>query len=164
MPFAVHLFFDANTEAGVRSVWKTLADTGIAPYMHHSANRPHFTLAICEQLDLTRCEQQLKSFAASRIPLPVSFQYLGVFPTTPAGVFLGSNVTAPLLELHAQLHETLHPICSEPNPYYLPGHWVPHCTLALELEARFITQVLDIGLQMELPVHAQITEIGLTEF
>jgi hypothetical protein len=46
MPFAVHLFFDANVEAVIKSAWKKLADTRMAPYMHQSANRPHFTLAI----------------------------------------------------------------------------------------------------------------------
>jgi 2'-5' RNA ligase len=164
MPFAVHFFFDANTEAIIESAWKKLADTGIAPYMHQSANRPHLTLAIYQHLDLTECEQQLKSFAATKNALPVVFQYLGIFPTTPAGVFLGSTVTITLLELHAQIHETLNPLCRDPNPYYLPGNWVPHCTLALELEPRLITQVLDIGLQVPLPLSGEISEIGVIEF
>jgi 2'-5' RNA ligase len=164
MPFAVHLFFDANTEAIIRSAWRDLADTGIAPYMHQSANRPHFSLAIYQHLDLKECEQLLESFAATKHPLPVAFQYLGVFSTTPAVVFLGSTVTLPLLAFHAQLHETLRSICADPNPYYLPGHWVPHCTLALELEPRLISQALDVGRQLSLPLQGQITEIGVIEF
>lgn len=164
MPFAVHFFFDESTEAVIKSAWRELAETGIAPYMHQSANRPHFSLAIYEGLDLPGCEQRLKSFAATRHPLPVAFQYLGVFPTRPAAVFVSSSVTVALLEQHAQIHEILRPISSEPNPYYLPGNWVPHCTLALELEPRLIAEVLEVGLQVPLPLNGEITEIGVIEF
>lgn len=164
MPFAVHLFFDTSAEAVIKSAWKKLADTGIAPYMHQSANRPHFTLAIYEDIDSTASEQLLKSFATTTNPLPVIFQYLGIFPTTPSAVFLSSAVTVPLLELHAQIHETMRHIGRDPNPYYLPGNWVPHCTLALELEPRLITRVLEFGLQMPLPFSGEISEIGVIEF
>ena len=69
-----------------------------------------------------------------------------------------------MLELHAQVQEILHSWCAEPNPYYLPGKWMPHCTLALELEPRLISQAVDIGLQLPLPLHGEITEIGVIEF
>ncbi len=164
MAFAVHLFFDANTEAVIKSAWKQLADTETAPYMYRSANRPHLTLAIYQYLDLTESERQLKSFAAARNPLQVDFPYLGIFPTDQATVFLGPTVTVPLLELHGQLHETLCSAGTDSHAYYLPGNWVPHCALALELEPRLITQVLEIGLQMSLPLHGEITEIGVIEF
>ncbi len=164
MPFAVHLFFDAKTEAIIKSAWRKLADTGIASYMYQSANRPHLSLAIYQQVNLKGCEHLLKSFAAARNPLPVDFQHFGIFSTTPAAVFLASTVTSSLLELHLQIHEILHSICTDSNPYYLPGKWVPHCTLALDLEPRWITQALDIGLQLSLPLSGEITEIGVIEF
>jgi len=164
MPFAVLLLFDANTEAVIKSTWKELADTGVAPYMDQSANRPHFTLAVYQGLDLVRCEQQLKLFAATKNPLPVALQYLGIFPTAPATVFISAPVTSPLLELHAQIHESLRAISIDAHPYYLPGKWIPHCTLALELEPSLITRVLGVALQIPVPLHGEITEIGVIEF
>lgn len=164
MPFAVHLFFDQSTEAIIKSAWKKLADTGIAPYMHQSANRPHFSLAIYQNIDLTECNQILRSLTASSKRLPISLQYLGVFPTTPATVFLSSPVTASLLDLHSQVYEKLHFIGTDPLQYYLPGNWVPHCTLALELEPGLLSQALEIGLQISLPINGEITEIGVIEF
>src|SRR5688500_8161068 len=115
MPFAVHLFFDANTETIIKSAWRKLADTGIAPYMHQSANRPHLSLAIYQQVNLKECQQLLKSFAAARNSLLVDFQHFGIFSTNPAAVFLASTVTASLLELHLQVHETLRPIGIDSN-------------------------------------------------
>jgi len=78
MPYAVHVFFDTKTETAIKSVWKKLAETEIAPYF--------------------------------------------------------------------------------------PGQWMPHCTLALELEPRLITPVLDLGLQISLPLNGEITEMGVIEF
>jgi 2'-5' RNA ligase len=164
MPFAIQLYFDENTEALITSAWKELADTEIAPYMYQSTNRPHFTLAIYQDVDLIECEQRLKRFAATKNPLSVALQYLGIFPTTPATVFISAPVTIPLLELHAQIHESLHQIATDSHPYYVPGKWIPHCTLALELEPRLITQVLEVGLKIPMPLHGEMTEIGLIEF
>ena len=83
MPFAVHLFFDTDTEVIIKSAWRKLADTEVAPYMHVSANRPHLTLAIYQHLNLTESEQQLRGLAATRNPLAVIFQHLGIFPNLP---------------------------------------------------------------------------------
>ncbi len=164
MPYAVHLFFDTALQAAIKSAWKVLADTGIAPYMYESANRPHLTLAIYQHIDLPECERQLKSFAAARSSLPVNFQHLGIFPTTQAAVFLGPTVTASLLQLQTEIHKILHSIGTDPHPYYLPGNWVPHCALALELDPKLITQVLDSVLPLTLLLHGTITEIGVIEF
>ena len=164
MPFAIHLFFDPDTEAIIKTAWKKLAETGIAPYMHRSANRPHFSLAIYQSIHLAACEQKLQSLSAAWQPLPVSFQSIGIFPTTPATVFLSSPVTTALLDLHAEVHQALHPTGIDPSQYYLPGKWVPHCTLALDLEPGLLPQVLKIGLQMPLPINGEITEIGAIEF
>jgi 2'-5' RNA ligase len=163
MPFAVHLFFDANIEAVVKAAWKELADGQIAPYMFGSANRPHFTLAIYQELELQECEQRLQSFATTQDPLPVEFQYLGIFPNAPAAVFLGAPVTVPLLSLHAQLHDALRPVAVDPDAYYLPGNWVPHCTLALDLEPERITPALEIARRLSLPLKGLIEEIGVDE-
>jgi 2'-5' RNA ligase len=162
MPFAIHLFFDPTTETTINQVWKNLAEPGIATYLYQSANRPHITLAIYQKLDLTACEQLLQSIAAESPSLPVNFQYVGVFPKTGA-VFAGPTVTKNLLDLHHKIHETVQPISAEPNPYYLPGQWIPHCGLAIELAPELIKPAFEISLKLPLPLAGKITEIGCTE-
>lgn len=164
MPYAVHLFFDPYTEKIIRSAWKKLADSNISPYMSQSDNRPHFSLAIYQTIDLKACEQKLQSFASTCYQMSVSLEYLGIFPTDPAVVFLSAPISSSLIDLHAKVHELLQPISSDAASYYLPGNWVPHCTLAFELETKLISQALNIGLQIPLPISGIITEIGLIEF
>ena len=163
MPFAIHLFFDANTETAINQVWKKLADTGISPYLYESANRPHITLVIYQQLDLTACKPLIQSIAAEQSSLPVSFQYIGIFPITGA-VFAGPTVTEGLLDLHHRVHETMQPISTEPDLYYLPDQWIPHCGLAIELAPELITPAFEISLELALPLNGKITEIGCIEF
>ncbi|MGA9398085.1 MAG: hypothetical protein WBV22_07480 [Anaerolineaceae bacterium] len=46
MPYAVHLFFDPVTEQAIQTIWQELVDSGIAPYLGVSGNRPHISLAL----------------------------------------------------------------------------------------------------------------------
>jgi 2'-5' RNA ligase len=55
---------------------------------------------------------------------------LGTFPGGEGALFLGVQVTAGLLAFHAQVHAALGGEPVKHWPYYQPGNWVPHCTLA----------------------------------
>ena len=105
-----------------------------------------------------------QTIATTKNPLPAALQYLGVFPTKLATVFISAPVTIALLELHAQIHESLRSIATDSHPYYVPGKWIPHCTLAMELEPNLITRVLEVGLKIPMPLHGEITELGVIEF
>ncbi len=137
MPYAVQLFFDDQTERTIQTVWNELVECDIAPYMGESGNRPHISLALCETLDRRVCEERIGAFAARTGPLPVSFQNLGIFPAPGAVVFVAPVVTQVLLELQRQVDKLLDGCCKWPEfEYYRPGYWIPHCTLAMEFEAK----------------------------
>ena len=56
MPFAVHLFFDENIDQAIHAIWREMADSGTAPYLGISGNRPHISLAFGEELDAATCQ------------------------------------------------------------------------------------------------------------
>ena len=162
--YAIHLFFDPHTENAIRSIWRELAESGVAPYFHRSANRPHLTLSIYRAIDLPAARRRLADLAARQAALPVSFQYHGVFPGANPTTFLGPLVTGPLLELQAGVCGLLDDIGELPDfDYYRPGHWIPHCGLAIEFDGSRLFEAMQIGQQIELPLQGQICEIGLTE-
>ncbi len=162
--YAVHLFFDSQTESAIRTVWRELAESGVAPYFYHSANRPHITLGIYRALDLPEARRRLAGLAACHDPLPLSFQYHGVFPGSHPSTFLGPLITAPLLEFHTAVSVQLDELGELPNfSYYRPGHWVPHCALATEFDGARLYEALQIDQHLALPLQGQISEIGLTE-
>ena len=163
MFYAIHAFFDQQTEAAIKSVWKELVDSGAAPYLYQSANRPHLTLAIYDTLDFQAGEVRLRDLATSGAALPLVFHSLGVFTTPRAAVFLAPRVDTALLELHARVHQVFRAIASGPDEYYLPGKWVPHCALALDLDKATAIKVVEIAIHLNLPLVGKITELGAIE-
>ncbi len=165
MPYAVHLFFDEETDRTIRSVWQEMSESGVAPYLGVSGNRPHISLALCECLDLERCESGLKELIAKFNPLVVSFQTLGIFPPPNATVFTGPVVTQELLALQREVDGLLNSCCTWPEfDYYRPGHWIPHCTLAMEFDDSQLPRALEIAGHLKLPHNGSIDGVGVIEF
>jgi len=132
MPFAITLRLDTAAAAHVAAIWETLASHGISDDAIRLAYPPHLTLAIFpDNADGPRLLTAARGHAARWRDLPVSLASLGVFPGTPATLFLAPIATPELLKRHAELlgslpGETI-------DPHYRAGHWVPHVTLASDL-------------------------------
>jgi len=163
MFYAIHAFFDQPTETAIKTMWKELADSGVAPYLYQSANRPHLTLAIYDTLDSQAGEARLHDLAGANLVLPVVFPSLGMFTRPMSAVFLAPRVDIALLELHAQVHQVFKDIVTGADDYYLPGKWVPHCALALELDKATAIKVIEKAIQMPLPLVGRIIELGAIE-
>lgn len=164
MTLAIPLYFDQVTETAIQAVWQVLADRQIAPYMVSSGIRPHITLAIFRDVDRYSCQQILSPLVDDLDPLPVTFTHLGVFPTPSPVVFLAPTVTQELLDLHRTVYELLDKVGDQPDPFYLPGAWVPHCTLAVEFESSQISPAVEAARSMILPLRGWASELCLIEY
>jgi RimJ/RimL family protein N-acetyltransferase len=162
--YAAQLFFDSGVEQAVRAVWREMAESGSAPYFDHSAERPHFTLSVYRSLDLAEARRRLADLASGQARLPVSFHSFGLFPSPKPAIFLGPLVTIALLELHTGVHERLDGL-GEPtgSSFYLPGRWVPHCSLAIQFDSARMDEAWQIARRLALPLAGEICEIGLIE-
>jgi hypothetical protein len=165
MTYSIGVYFDPQTETEIRRVWRLMAENGIAEYLHLSANRPHFTLTIFETLDLDKTMEVLCTLAGQLKPLEVSFQSIGIFSNTTA-VFLAPLVTQRLLDIQSELHHALIDFASLPESiFYLPGKWVPHCGLAIDMPPENLLPAAKIAIEnLTLPLNGRIIELGLTSF
>jgi len=77
-------------------------------------------------------------------------------------LFLGVTVTADLLAFHAGMHAALAGQPVEHWPYYLPGNWVPHCTLAEGLDKMQAARASGLLLGYE-PITATVTSAGIKD-
>jgi len=134
MPFALQLFVDPVSDTAVRSLWEELASKGLSS-LRDSGNRPHFSLAL-------------------------SIASLGIFPGEQAVVFLAPIVIPDLLDLHREVHQLLQGAGAFPTPYYLPGHWTPHCALATQVPPHLVSHVVAIGLGMSFPSISASRRLG----
>ncbi len=135
MPFALQLYFDPITEGAIRDLWWRFAEAGIASYLHESPNRPHITLIGYDALDLARAERSLTAVARACSPFSLTFSHLGAFLHPSPVVFLAPTPTVDLLRLHRATYESSAAAGTDPWEAYLPGQWVPHCTIVFHMDA-----------------------------
>ena len=132
MGFAVELYFDPASEARLTQVWHELAGLNLSSFMLEVKARPHVSLAAFEELETKAAEAYLERFARSHLPLELNFASVASFPTELNVVFLAPVVTRTLLDLHDDFYTGWDLSWGTPKPYYHPGNWVPHCTMAME--------------------------------
>jgi len=96
---------------------------------------PHITLADYKELDVNLYTKKLEEFVAIQEKMAaVNFFSVGTFPTNGT-IFLAPTLTDELLTLHHSYHDHFQAFHNNPNSYYVPGKWVPHCTIANHLNS-----------------------------
>ncbi len=163
MPFAVEMFFDEKADKIIRNVWTDLARAKITSSMIDGNYRPHVTLGVFEGYTSPKFEDELRFFTEKRGEFPIKLDYLGVFPRPEGVVYFGTVVTEHLLSVHSEYTKLFAPLVSGVRPYYLPGSWVPHCTLACGLSMDAIPTAVEVCSRIVLPILAQVTQIALVE-
>jgi len=82
----------------------------------------------------------------------------------PYAIELSLDATAAAVDLHASFHRRFGPFGQAPWDHYRPGVWVPHCTLATDLEPDQFGAALAIAGRAPLPLECRLVEIGIVEF
>jgi len=156
------MFFDDQADAQVRRLWALLVDAGLPSLATrtHQRHRPHVTLTVTESLtdaDLSGVRQ-----AVCDADVVLDLPTLARFPSPGGVLFVGVVVTAPLLALHERVHEALRSQPVTHWPHYLPGRWIPHCTLAQDLDRQQMADAVKLLHDVE-PIRARVTSVGITD-
>lgn len=164
MAYAVEMYFDTESDRQIRHLWKELHDKNVSSYMFTSGSRPHISLSVLNSLDIPDFARKLKEFAEKLKPFEIRFGSIGVFPE-PAGVlYLAPIVTEELLKVHNDFNCVFADYKNEMWYHYLPGIWMPHCTLATDIHKKDLPLALKYLLDSSLPAKARVEEIGIVEF
>ncbi|WP_436493369.1 2'-5' RNA ligase family protein [Actinokineospora sp. HUAS TT18] len=125
MAQGVVVLFDEQADAEIRALWDRLDAAGLP-----SARKfpPHLTLALAGEIpQKTRAalKADLRLLSIPNIWLAT----LSTFSTSENVLMLAAVTDAELLAVHSAVHDVLAGKVRNPNAYYLPGSWMPHCTL-----------------------------------
>lgn len=130
MQYAIELYFDEATEGELLRLSQRVAEEGLSTAFLAWKTRPHLTLACFNDVDEAACAARLRAFARRQPKLPAYLGTIGMF-TDSRTIFASPVMNRGMYQLQAALHEQLKDFDARGWEWYLPDHWVPHCTLAL---------------------------------
>jgi hypothetical protein len=157
MAQTLEMFFDADAEAAVRSLWRRLDAAGVPTL----STRPHVTLAAAETIPTaTRkaLRSELRILSIPNLWLPT----LGTVAAEDTVLLLGAAVDTELLAVHSAVHDVLAGKVTNPSAYHFPGAWNPYCPLARGLTTAQLTAGF-AALQPPEPVRAAVSEVGVVD-
>ena len=124
----IDVTLDADAERTVRRLWHALDDEGF-DVSRQIVDRPHVTLFVASEGSPREIGERLAEHDWSNLP-PISFGAIGYFGNPGQVLYLAVTPTATLLELHERIWRLVTPLAPVQSPFYQPGMWTPHCTLA----------------------------------
>lgn len=164
MAYAIDLFLDEDSDRLIRDIWQELAENDINNSMMSAGNRPHLTLAMFDDIDIEETDELLRIFSDNVGPIILKLIHIGVFPDKESTVFLGAAVEECLLNIHNEFHELFRKFHHEKWDVYLPGEWIPHCTVAIDVSMREALNITEYLIKNYRPLEVKCISIGLVEY
>jgi len=161
VPYAVEFALDDRAGGVVRDVWRELSATGVT-WMSTSGAEPHVSLGIWETIEREPFVAELARFAAETPCIDVTFEAVGMFPGS--AIYLRPVPNATLDAVQRQLHLRFAALGGNAWQYYLPGTWVPHCTVAMEFPPERTAEARAIVERLPLPLTGRLECAALIEF
>jgi 2'-5' RNA ligase len=134
--------------------------------MYESNSRPNITLAVYDDKinNVELFKKEIEDFAKTLCPFKLNLLNIGVFNTKEGVVFLQPKVTRELLDIHEEFHRIMESFLEAEWRYYLPDLWVPHCTMAIDLNKEKLLQSVEVTSEMFKPMEVSIQGVGIVRF
>jgi len=159
--YAVVGYFGPQTEEQIKTTWNELSEQGISDYAFDVAgNKPHITFASYDEVDESSFIEDLESYYKDKEAVDVEMSVLGTFLGSGT-LFVTATMTKKLIDFHYDHHEVFHSYQDSPDSLYLPGKWIPHCTIANYLKGNDLQRAFEYCTTNMNPLKATIQEVAL---
>jgi 2'-5' RNA ligase len=156
MAVAIALDLDPSAVAIVDWLAGTLEHGAGLPSYRQTGLAPHMALAIYETLDIAAAAPRLERWAAGQRPPAVRLGSLGVFGGPAGTLFLAPIVGPELLALHESFQAEFADLMPQRWPFYQTGNWIPHVTLAQDLDGLSLAGAVEALAPGFAPIDAQL--------
>ncbi|WP_158175251.1 2'-5' RNA ligase family protein [Heyndrickxia camelliae] len=154
---------DKKTEEVVKEIWRDLKKQSISYYAEEVEDRkPHITIAGYNRLEKSDFIRSMDQFYDSSPEVEIAFNTLGTFLNSGT-LFLSPTISAPLSNFHRNHHDNFKKYNDNPESLYLPGNWIPHCTLANRLSHEKLCEAFAYCSHKLNTIKAKIAEVALIE-
>jgi 2'-5' RNA ligase superfamily protein len=156
---AVCLLFDRRSERAIRALWDQLESLGVPSLRSHTHRRhvPHLSYAVLRSWDLASVTAALSGLDDGE-PVDLSFDGIGLFRRGRAWLLAGA--AAGLAARQERAAAAVTATGAELHKHYLPGPWLPHCSLAPRAPLAQLP-VLAAAVYDVLPLHARLDRAAL---
>ncbi len=162
--YAVELYFDPESEQRILDLRRALIEQGYTALHDLLEFRPHVSLAVFNDAQPDSLNNLVFDFSTAVASFEVRLSAVGTFPTAENVIFLAPAPSLALLDCHRRFHQRLAQTPLECWPYYLPGQWVPHCTVEINIPAERFAAALDFTRHHFQPFDGRFEAIGVIEF
>ncbi|KJK42452.1 hypothetical protein UK23_37175 [Lentzea aerocolonigenes] len=153
MMHALVAFFDDEADKKVRDLQRRIG----AEHDHP----PHLTYAVATTIG-PKVRKELRE-DLERLWMPDLYLHsLSTFSTVDNVLMLAAVVDAELLAVHSAIHDVLASNVKNPSAYYLPGNWVPHCTLVHGVDDDAVKAAFAKVFPVE-PIRAKVREVSIVD-
>ncbi len=143
MPIAAALFLDEDSEAEINELRAALVRTGIRSKAPNQNFPPHVTLAISQSGSLDSWQAAIEKAIRRYEPVEITISHVGWFPLVSV-IFLAPVVSQALTGLQEMSVATLQQASGAPDEFYRHGRWVPHITLAADIDRKRLAEAMEI--------------------
>jgi len=143
MGCAICIVSNNSSNLKIHELWDLVSRFENAPSMQALGYLPHFTLGIYPELDVVDILPKFNRVYFPNSPISVIFHELRTFDG-PRFVLWASPQKSQQLE---KIHQKIHSILDQQNCHkdYRPLKWVPHCTLATDIDIEKRDEALKIA-------------------
>ncbi|MFI5839010.1 2'-5' RNA ligase family protein [Catenuloplanes sp. NPDC051500] len=161
MVAAIEMYLDTDANRRIKTLWRSLEAEGVPTMAGLLGNRhrPHVSLAAAPRLDpdvVAEALDGLEVGTGHSLSMDFSGQFVGRV------LWLGVTPTEELLAHHRAVHERLAAAGVEVWEHYLPGRWVPHCTVSMRVPNAQMAHAVRRCIEV-LPLKATVTGAAVTD-
>ncbi len=146
----------------VETIWSTLSQQNLSGDIKHQTVNPHISMAIVHKEHQQTLQDHLENLVHDMKPIPVNMPFYGVFTAPRQVIFLGVTITDALYSTHRMLYQEYSQYLQN-DGLMIPAHWIPHCTLALDIPETDVSSALDVCRQFPLPINTIIDRLAIVD-
>lgn len=160
--YALIAEFDEKTNDYFFKLWEGLMKDGMLSEKSQPKS-PHITIADYLEIDLDEFISLMKSLYKDKKKIVLNFKSLGTFINTET-LYFQPNLSRELLYFHLEHHNSFSNFEYDGNSYYLPGNWIPHCTVWSRLGRENIIKVFEYCYNNPIKFKSEISKLSLLRF
>jgi hypothetical protein len=158
---AICLLFDGKSERAIRALWDRVEELGVPTMSSHTHGRhvPHVSYAVLRRWDLATVTAAVATLGAGP-PVELTFDGVGLFRRGRTWLVAGAG--ADFVARQQRVVEAVVATGAELHKHYVPGTWLPHCSLAPRVTLTQLSLVASAVLDV-IPLRAKLEHAALID-